>query len=172
MSFKQIRLDVLFEVKSGDFHAVKELDEGKIPLISCGDTDNGHVGFYEIPREHTYMRALTVAYNGSWPLTTKFHPYRFGAKDDVAVLVPRLPLQTTTLLYVAFSLNRMTWRYSYGRKCFREKLRNLMILIPASEDNETLKVDEAAIASFYSVSFPESVAEKVGQALQITQLGS
>ena len=83
--FKRIR--DIFKVKSGDFHATKELDEGSTPLISCGDSDNGCVGYFDIPRNRIYKRAITVAYNGQ-PLTVKFHPYEFGAKDDVAVLIP------------------------------------------------------------------------------------
>ena len=85
---KHRRLEDLFEVKSGDYHSMNELDAGNTPLISCGDTSNGLIGYFEIPDEFIYERALTVAYNGSWPLMTKFHPYRFAAKDDVAVLLP------------------------------------------------------------------------------------
>ena len=119
LRLRQRRLEDLFEVKSGDYHSMNELDAGNTPLISCGDTSNGLIGYFEIPDEFIYERALTVAYNGSWPLMTKFHPYRFAAKDDVAVLLPLQPMNDATLLYVAAMLNRMIWRYSYGRKCFR-----------------------------------------------------
>jgi type I restriction enzyme M protein len=110
----------LFSVQAGDFHATKELDPGSVPLVSCGDTNNGVMGYFDIPPERTYRHAVTVAFNGSWPLLSKFHAYEFGAKDDVAVLIPRVPLRQETLIYVAAMLNRMTWRYSYGRKCFRQ----------------------------------------------------
>lgn len=131
-------------MKSGDFHSISELDSGATALISCGDTNNGVVGYFDIPEELTFRRALTVAYNGSWPLMTKFHPYTFGAKDDVAVLTPRSPLRDTTLLYVAALLNGNVWRYSYGRKCFREKLRNVTVFVP-TENN---LIDENAVANF------------------------
>ena len=104
---KSFRLPQLFEIKAGDFHATKELDAGKVPLISCGDVDNGLVGFFHIPKENIYERCLTVAFNGT-PLLTKFHPYRFGAKDDVAVLIPRDTMSDSTLLHIAALLNRMT----------------------------------------------------------------
>lgn len=135
------KLDELFQVRSGDFHSTSELDVGDTPLISCGNTNNGLVGYFDIPDEYTYQHTLTVAYNGQ-PLTTKFHPYKFGAKDDVAVLLPNEPMQDTTLLYIASQLNSAMWRYSYGRKCFREKLRNVAIFIPVENGN----VDEKAVA--------------------------
>ena len=135
-------MDEIFIVRSGDFHSISELDSGTTSLISCGDTNNGVVGYFDIPKELTYERTLTVAYNGSWPLMTKFHPYRFGAKDDVAVLIPHNTLQDTTLLYIAALLNGNVWRYSYGRKCFREKLRQVTIFVPIKDD----LIDEKAVA--------------------------
>jgi hypothetical protein len=121
MAVTPVKVSRLFEVVSGDYHALKELEPGKIPLVSCGDTDNGVVGYYAIPPANQYKDAITISYNGSWPIMAKFHPYAFGAKDDVAVLVPRKPLKHLSLFYVAALFNRMTWRYSYGRKCYREK---------------------------------------------------
>ena len=110
MKINRVPLSRLFNIQSGNFHAKAELDPGKTPLISCGDTHNGLVGKYDIPREKTFERCLTVAYNGSWPLLTKYHPYRFGAKDDVGILLPRSSMQETTLLYIAAILSREKWR--------------------------------------------------------------
>jgi len=120
----------LFTLNSGDFHALSELDTGNVPLISCGDLNNGLVGYFDITAEKQYSHAITVAFNGSWPLTTKFHPYAFGAKDDVAVLVPLEPMKDCVMLYVAALLNHMVWRHSYGRKCFKEKLETVELRLP------------------------------------------
>jgi hypothetical protein len=143
ISYRDFKLIDLFAVKSGNYHAVKELDPGPVPLISCGDEDQGLVGFFDVPDARAYKRALTVAYNGL-PLTTKFHPYKFGAKDDVAVLIPRTPFQDATLFYTASLINQQAWRYSYGRKCFREKLKRVAISFPVN--TETGTVDEGEIA--------------------------
>lgn len=138
-TISRIPLRSLFTIHSGDFHATAELGDGDIPLISCGDTDNGLIGYFDIPPEHRYSNKITVAYNGQ-PLLAKFHPYEFGAKDDVAVLSPLSPMQPNTLFYIAALLNNMTWRYSYGRKCFRAKLQAVQIPIPV-DDNEKISED-------------------------------
>jgi type I restriction enzyme M protein len=148
---KNFRVRELFEVQSGDCRAVSELDEGVYPLISCGDINNGLVGYYDIPDEWRYSRAITVAYNGSWPLTSKFHPYTFGAKDDVAVLLPKNSMPDSLMLYVAAMLNRMVWRYSYGRKCFREKLQEVNIMLPVIGDKAT--IDQTAINGQFARAF-------------------
>jgi hypothetical protein len=141
---QDFQLKDLFIVKSGDYHAIKELDEGSIPLISCGDLDSGFIGYFDIPERYQYSNTITVAYNGSYPLTAKYHPYKFGAKDDIAVLLPSRPLQQKTLLYIAALLNQQIWRYSYGRKCFKAKLKHLSIQLPV--DPSSLDIDEAYIS--------------------------
>lgn len=146
---RNIRVDQIFDVHSGDYHATEELDTGAIPLISCGDIGNGVVGYFDIPEENRYKSCLTVAYNGS-PILTKFHPYEFGAKDDVAVLLPNTHLQESTLLYIAACLNRISWRYSYGRKCFRKKLQAVKIPVPVREKSSS-EIDEEKIARLFSV---------------------
>jgi hypothetical protein len=124
-----------FKIKSGDYHATSELDEGTVPLISCGDSENGLVAYFEVEASTQYQDNITVAYNGL-PLTSKFHPYRFGAKDDVAVLVPKTKLQELTLIFFASMLNLQRWRYSYGRKCFRKKLERLSVYVPLTADGD------------------------------------
>lgn len=56
-----------------------------------------------------------------------------GAKDDVGVLEGG-NLRPTTLIYIGAILNRMTWRFSYGRKCFKEKLKRQRFLLPIDEE--------------------------------------
>ena len=125
---RPVMIGDLFQVRSGDIHAAdKELAPGDIPLVSCGDINHGLVGYFQIPDEQQYENALTVAYNGQ-PLTAKYRPYRFGAKDDIGVPEPIEPMSPRTLLYVAAILNAR--RYSYGRKCFKRKMEAVEIEIP------------------------------------------
>lgn len=140
-------IESLFILKSGNIHAVSELDSGTVPLISCGDADNGLVGYFDVPPEKRFKHRVTVAYNGL-PLLAKFHPYEFGAKDDVAVLIPRTPMRNATLLYVAATLNGLAWRYSYGRKCYRAKLYKVQIPIPVLIGDVSRMLNEDVIASF------------------------
>jgi hypothetical protein len=140
---KEFQSGQLFRLIPGHFHAKSELDAGKVPLISCGWENNGLIGYYDIFEEHTHKRALTVAFNGA-PLTTNFHPYKFGAKDDVAVLVPIKPMPDSLLIFIAAQLNAKKWRYPYGRKCYREKLRNVSLSLPVITDgNLDLTTPEA-----------------------------
>jgi hypothetical protein len=57
-----------------------------------------------------YNRKLTIAFNGMNTLTTKYHPYDFATKDDVAVWVPRKPWRLSTIVFVQLMMAREKWR--------------------------------------------------------------
>ncbi len=131
-----LAIDSLFSVRSGDFHATdKELGPGDVPLVSCGDVNHGLVGFYDIPPANQYRDAVTVAYNGQ-PLAAKYRPYTFGAKDDIGILEPRVPISPRALVYIATMLNARRWRYSYGRKCFKTKLQAVEVEVPVRKSKQ------------------------------------
>ena len=138
------KLNDIFEIRSGNYHAVKELDVGSVPLISCGDVNHGLVGYFDIPENRRFRDAITVAYNGQ-PLTSKFRPYEFGAKDDVGVLRSYRTIGRKTLVYVTALLNAMQWRFSYGRKCFLGKLSKVEIEIPTFVERGEIQIDESQI---------------------------
>lgn len=139
-----ILLNQIFTVKSGDFHAVKELDKGDIPLVSCGDINHGLVGYFDVPEQARHENVITVAYNGQ-PLTAKFRPYVFGAKDDIGILEPRCPIGIGAMVYIAAVLNSKRWRYSYGRKCFKNKLERIELDVPITIDDGQPRLDEDRI---------------------------
>lgn len=136
--FRSFRIDDLFDLRPGDYHSLSDEDPGDIPVASCGDGGNGISGMHALPDHHIYRDALTIAFNAS-PLTTKIHPYPFGAKDDVAVAIPRQPMTPETLIFIQAQLNAERWRFSYYRKCFRAKLGRTTVELPAK--NGGLDVD-------------------------------
>lgn len=130
---KEFLLSEIFEINTGTYHSTANLKKGKIPLISCSENDNGIAGFYDIPLKNTYVNTITVAYDGR-PLTAKYHNYRFAAYDNVGVLVPRLEFRNSTLLFITILLNIERWRYSYGRKCYCQKIQKLVIKLPVKNN--------------------------------------
>jgi len=140
------RLDGLYDLVAGDYHSAAEVPSGDIPLVSCGDADNGITGFVDPPKDKIYRGRLTIAFNGMNTLTTKYHPYSFAAKDDVAVCIPKSSMRLTTQVFIQAMINRERWRYSYYRKCFIEKLKRFTIMLPAKGG----VVDEGSIAELVS----------------------
>lgn len=135
--FREIAVGALFDLQPGHYHGLDELDEGSVPLVSCSIMDNGISGLYDIPPEMHYRNALTIAFNGT-PLATYLHPYTFGAKDDVAVAVPKSNLEPEVAVFIQAALNAERWRFSYYRKCYRARLERLTIRLPVISGSATL----------------------------------
>lgn len=133
--FKDFTLDSIFSLTAGHYHSLADERSGQVPVASCADTDNGIIGGYSIPADRIHENAMTIAYNGS-PLTTKLHPYRFAAKDDVAVAVPLQNYPIEALIFIVATLNAERWRFSYYRKCFQSKLGKLLIKLPITTSGE------------------------------------
>ncbi len=129
LKYAPFSLGGLYELRPGDYHSLSDLQRGDIPIISCGGLNNGVAGFVSVPPEHVYSNRLTIAFNGS-TLTAKHHPYDFAAKDDVAICFPKQPLRLTTELFIQVMLGRERWRFSYYRKCYRQKLERMTVLLP------------------------------------------
>lgn len=148
VKLEKVVLGSIYDLVPGDFHSTSELKPGTIPLVSCGDLDNGIIGRVAAPKDRLYEHKLTIALNGR-PLTTKYHPYQFVTKDDVAVCLPRTPLQLTSELFIQAMLNRERWRYSYYRKCYIEKLHRFRLNLPVKNgaiDEDAMKVMVEATA--------------------------
>ena len=139
---RKFRLDELFNLSHGNYHSLNQLGQDSIPVVSCGDTDNGIAGFFDVPSASLYQDKLTVALNGR-PLMAKYHHYKFAAKDDVAVCTPRQQWKLATVFFIGIMLNRERWRYSYYRKCYMGKLRRFEITLPVNGGS----IDEDAIGA-------------------------
>jgi hypothetical protein len=135
LSWRSFNISELFDPKSGEYHNAGALPFGDIPLVSCGEKNDGVAKFVSVPNEHTYKDVLTIAFNGQ-PLTTKYRPYKFAAKDDVAVCVNKENFGREVLLFIKMMIEKEMWRYSFGRKCFLEKLLTVNIQLPINNDNE------------------------------------
>jgi type I restriction enzyme M protein len=115
--------------------------------VSCGDANNGIMALVDVPKNRIYNHRLTIAFNGVNTLTAKYHPYRFAAKDDVAICEPREPRRLSTEVFIQLMLNRERWRYSYCRKCYMDKLKRFSIPLPVRDgqlDEDTMEAILAA----------------------------
>lgn len=134
---KEMPITELFKtpIQTGEFHVSGEMDDGKIPLISTSAVNNGVEKYVDVPIEQTNLNAITISSDGT-PLTSYYHYYNFVAKDNVMVCFPKENYRFTTLLYITTQLNRLKWRFSYGRKCYLNKIDKIRIYIPINRAGE------------------------------------
>ncbi len=156
---KEVPITEIFisPIKTGLYHVSGILDEGKIPLVSCVSENGGFEGFFDIERENILKDAITIASDGM-PLTSFYHYYPFTAKDNVLICKPIRNYKFTTLLFIITQLNNLRWRFSYGRKCYENKVHKIKIFLPFKEDGS---IDESYIENLFKSMDSWSLLKKI-----------
>lgn len=134
-------------ILKGDIHALNKEEPGSTPVISTSTDMNGVEGFYALDSWESHSNVITVASNGT-PLTSFYHPYKVVVKDDLFVCVVPEHMSPAVALYLIAALNRLTWRFSYYRKCYANKLDKIAVPVPVTAAGD-LDVEwiEALVAS-------------------------
>jgi len=132
---KKIIITELFELERGSFHAIDRLEKGDLPTISRVSENNGLVGFYKKPQNskiyHKYIITISTVTGDAF---LQFFP--FIATDNVVMCIPKREYQLTTLIYIQTFLNKVKWRYSYGRQCYKRIFQKTTIFLPIKEGGE------------------------------------
>ena len=130
-NWREIPITDLFQapINTGNYHVSGELDAGTVPLVSCSAENNGFEGKFDVPLDTAVKNAITIASDGQ-PLTSYYHYYWFVAKDNVIICIPKQNYRFTTLLFFTTQINGLRWRFSYGRKCYLNKIHKIRIFLP------------------------------------------
>jgi len=134
--FKQFLLKQIFkDVKKGDIHETNILDDGSIPVIGCGFENLGIEGRFDLTDQAIHEKAVTITGDGL-PLTAFYHNYKFGAKDNVTVCTAHEKMSLPVIYYIVSIINNERWRFSYGRKCYFNKMCKQKFLLPINDEDE------------------------------------
>jgi hypothetical protein len=53
LNLKEVTLGSIYDLKPGDYHTASELDPGDVPLVSCGEIDNGIIGLFALHKVYS-----------------------------------------------------------------------------------------------------------------------
>ncbi len=125
----------LFTLQRGHFHAIDQLEEGSYPTVSRVSVNNGVTGFYKKPAKAKILPKITLTVSTvTGDAFIQYSP--FIATDNVVICVPLNPMKVTTLLYIQALLNKVKWRYSYGRQCYRGNFEKTVIKLPVLKNGD------------------------------------
>ena len=162
VKWKSYAITDLFNLDRGHFHSIAALDSGTHPTISRVSTDNGCVGFYDIPASASLWPARTITVS-SVTGDAFLQPTPFIATDNVVLCVLRNQYKTlnlSSLIFIQAMMNHMKWRYSYGRQCYKTKYAKTEIWLPIlnggrlNEEYMSSMVEQANHWSIVQASFP------------------
>jgi len=137
-AWKKFMVRDIFILHRGHFHSIAALDEGIYPTISRVSTDNGLVGFYDIPEGAKVLPPKTITVS-TVSGDTFVQPIPFIATDNIVLCTLKKRyenLSLASLFFVVLMMNSVKWRYSYGRQCYMGKFTNSEILLPIKETGD------------------------------------
>lgn len=141
--FKDFGITELFTLHRGHFHAIDQLEKGNYPTVSRVSVNNGIVGFYKKPAKAKVLPKITLTVSTvTGDAFIQYSP--FIATDNVVICKPKNPIRVTTLVYIQALLNKVKWRYSYGRQCYKGNFEKTVISMPVDGDGQ---LDEAFMES-------------------------
>lgn len=123
----------LFHIKKGKRLTKEDMIPGDIPFIGATDSNNGVTAHISNNRYLHPANTITVSYNGSIS-EAFFQEHEFWASDDINVLYPQFPITKEIAIFFITIINREKYRFNYGRKWEKEKMKSFEILLPVTEN--------------------------------------
>jgi hypothetical protein len=138
-----MKLSELFDLKVAKSKGNEDYDDGNIPYVSSTTMNNGVVKFVEPYPEDKVFPGKLICISGLGFATLQLNDFlpKGNGGDSATILIPKQPMTMVELIYYTATFNLLhNWRFSFGRKCSKERIQNLE-LIPFSEYNGEFNED-------------------------------
>lgn len=130
--WQEFKVGDLFETEKtrGCIQSFLDIDKGSTDTISTTELNNGVVGKYDV--DAPYRNRITVSFNGACGYFS-YHENSFNASSDVGVLREKFKLTKYNAIFLITILNKLAYKYQYGRKMNGKRLKDEIILLPAND---------------------------------------
>ena len=139
-TWKEFNLGDLFDIKlaKGDIQP-NLVSEGKIPLVSAGNENNGIVKYIDSNgdgiSEMFCSGCITISMFGKAFYQTE--PFYAVSHGRINILEPRYDISENVGLFLSTIINRLfLGKYGYATMCTRTRIEKEAILLPAKSDTE------------------------------------
>lgn len=128
--WKEFKVGDLFDVNvRGRRLVVSNRQQGKIPFVTAGESQNGISSFINNEEQMTYSNAITLDMFGN----AFYQKFDFKCDDNITVLINENVNQYSAFFIVTL-LNRLREKYSYGNQVRPNRLKNDKILLPIDQN--------------------------------------
>ena len=126
---------IIEKIFRGDCKPLRNTPEGKVPVVTTTEINNGIIGYYDITDATLFEDVLTIPANGS-KYKAFYHPYKFAAVPDILVIKVKPEYDYFEVkLFICAMINQSSWRFSYFRKCNEFKIKkDVNIVFPIDKD--------------------------------------
>lgn len=128
-SWSEFNLIDFFDMKAGKYYSKDAYSEGKTPLVSSKDTNNGIMAFTDLESEFE-GNCLTI---GKVDMATFYQNRPFCATSDVTVLIPKFKFNKYIGLFIKTVIELEKYKWCYGRQIRLGDCKELKVKLPTNE---------------------------------------
>lgn len=125
------------ELSKGDIQ-FDDMEEGNIPLVSSGESNNGIIGYIDAngdgKAEIFPSNRITIDMFGN--AFYQSEPFYAVSHGRVNILNPKFDLTRNIGLFIATIIKQEQYKYSYGRAVYSGVAENMDIKLPVNENDE------------------------------------
>ena len=134
-----MKISDLFFLKVAKSKGNEDYDDGIIPYISSTTVNNGVVRFVDpFPDDKVFSGSL-ICVSGLGFATLQLNNFlpKGNGGDSATVLEPIQEMTINELIYYTATFNLLhNWRFSFGRKCGKERIKDLELISFDNYDGE------------------------------------
>ena len=124
--FREYKVTNLFNYSRGTRLIKSNRQDGKYPLVTAGEFNQGVKGFIEPNTQKIYNNAITI----DMFCNAFVHLDDFCCDDNILVLQSKNPINHKALFYIATVMNMDKYKFGYGKQYRMNSLEAHKILLP------------------------------------------
>ena len=124
--FKEYKVTNLFNYSRGTRLIKSNRQDGKYPLVTAGEFNQGIKGFIEPNTQKIYNNAITI----DMFCNAFVHLDDFCCDDNILVLQSKNPINHKALFYIATVMNMDKYKFGYGKQYRMNSLEAHKIFLP------------------------------------------
>ena len=130
--WKDFFLTDLFYPKRGNQNRMSYLEEGRIPLVSARNVNNGYKAFVDTDDGSIYPGGiLTLNNDGEGGAgIAYFQPAPMYLDTHCTALIPRMQLDKYQLLFISTCITKQRTKYGHGYSLNNQRLSTFKIMLP------------------------------------------
>lgn len=139
-NWKEFKIKSLFNVvlSKGDLK-IDDVEQGNIPLLSSGESNNGIIGYINEEGD-----GIAKIFEGNVISVDMFCnafyqklPFYAVSHGRVNILLPKFKLTSYIALFICSIIKKEQYRFSYGRAVYCSVCENIKLKLPAILNSET-----------------------------------
>ncbi len=124
--FREYKLTDLFNYSRGTRLIKSNRQDGKYPLVTAGEFNQGVKGFIKPDTQEIYNNAITI----DMFCNAFVHLDDFCCDDNILVLQSKNPINHKALFYIATTIRMDKYKFGYGKQYRMNSLEAHKILLP------------------------------------------